>query len=205
MEYQFKPLGVWAGDKTLLPRRSQFKANYSATLELLERELLFLQAKQIVIQVDLPESKIRRDGLPRSGAYPDYQGIVLAFGSKYGPLKYATDVFDKWKDNLRAIALGLEALRKVDRYGITKRGEQYTGWKQLSSGPESTVNDIDTAAELIAGHSKTIESGGIIRDRQAYRVAYREAAMKLHPDKGGDQFDFCELQKAKGILDNYFN
>jgi hypothetical protein len=33
--------------------------------------------------------------------------------------------------NARAIALGLEALRKVDRYRITKRGEQYTGWSAL--------------------------------------------------------------------------
>jgi hypothetical protein len=33
--------------------------------------------------------------------------------------------------NARAIALGLEALRKVDRYRITKRGERYTGWSAL--------------------------------------------------------------------------
>lgn len=205
MEYQFRPLGVWAGIKTVRPRRSPFKTNYSKTLVLLERELVSLGATQIVIQIDLPESKIRRDGLPRTDACPDYQGIVLAFGSKYGPLKYATDVFDRWKDNLRAIALGLEALRKVDRYGITKRGEQYAGWKQLASGAGSDITDSATAAEFIAMHSQGIEAGEIAGDIQMYRKAYRQAAMKLHPDKaGGDQRVFCELQKAKRLMDDHF-
>jgi hypothetical protein len=49
--------------------------------------------------------------------------------------QFAVDKFATWQDNLRAIALGLEALRKVDRYGITKNSEQYTGWKQLEAGP----------------------------------------------------------------------
>lgn len=204
MDYQFRPLDVWPGTKTRRPRRSPFRTNYSVTLEQLERELAFLAAKQIVIQVDLPESKIRRDGLPRTGASPDYQGIVLAFGSKYGDLKYATDVFDRWKDNLRAITLGLEALRKVDRYGITKRGEQYTGWKQLGSGTGDGVTDLSGAVDFIALHSRSVEPRDIADYAERYRVAYREAAMKLHPDKGGDQLDFCELQKAKAILDKHF-
>ena len=59
---------------------------------------------------------------------------MVAFESKHGPLKYATDVFDHWHANLRAIALGLEALRKVERYGITQRGEQYTGFRTWNSG-----------------------------------------------------------------------
>jgi hypothetical protein len=33
----------------------------------------------------------------------------MSFESKYGPLTYATDAFLFWKDNVRAIALGLTA------------------------------------------------------------------------------------------------
>ena len=203
MKHTFRPLRDWPGKRTTSPRRSVFKATYSQTLELLDRELLKLEAKQIVIQVDLPESKIRLDGLPRSGACPEYPGIILAFESKYGPLKYATDTFDHWKDNLRAIALGLEALRKVDRYGITKRGEQYTGWKQLSDGSQESF-DVNSSAGFIAQYSESTTIGEIKAHREVYRKAYRQAAMKLHPDKGGAQEDFWLLQKAKSVLDAHF-
>jgi hypothetical protein len=36
--------------------------------------------------------------------------------------------------NSRSIGLELEALRAIDRYGITKQGEQYVGFKALPSG-----------------------------------------------------------------------
>lgn len=52
-----------------------------------------------------------------------------------------------WQINLRAIALGLEALRKLDRYGITSRGEQYTGWRAIEATPSS---EFATWAEEIA-------------------------------------------------------
>lgn len=48
--------------------------------------------------------------------------------------QFAVDQFPTWQDNLRAIALGLDALRRVQRYGIVKEDEQYTGWKQLTGG-----------------------------------------------------------------------
>lgn len=42
-----------------------------------------------------------------------------------GHLSYPCDTFTTLQDNLRVIALALEALRMVDRYGVTRRGEQY--------------------------------------------------------------------------------
>lgn len=199
-DFTFRPINNWLGNLTSNPERSRFKTNYSVTLKLLEKELTMLEVQKAVIQLDLPESKIRLDGLPRVGADPNNQGIILSFESKYGPLRYATDTFDRWKDNLRAIALGLEALRKVDRYGITKHGEQYTGWKQL---PEPTTGfaDIHGAAAFIEEHSDFIDNN-IIRDLDIRKRAYRQASLKLHPDKEHGEHDlFCKLQEAKRVLD----
>ena len=126
--------------------------------------------------------------------------MILAFESKFGHLKYMTDTFDDWQENVRAIALGLEALRKVDRYGITKRGEQYVGWKALPSG-EGEVYDRMTAAAFISKHSGLHELD-IRTKREFCKVAYRKAAQKLHPDKGGDAALFNRLQKAKELLTN---
>jgi hypothetical protein len=67
-----------------------------------------------------------------------FPGVRIAFESKYGPLTYATDEFvtrpARLADQRPRIALALQALRAVDRYGVTKRGEQYTGWKALPAG-----------------------------------------------------------------------
>ena len=198
MNYTFRPIDTWPRPKNKRPKSSPFRSRYSQTLELLEKELLCLSAKNIVLQIDIPESQIRNDGLPYSKARPEFQGVIVAFDSKFGHLKYLTDTFDNWQENLRAIALGLEALRKVDRYGITKKGEQYTGWKQLSAG-DSLVCDVHTAAAFISKHSGFTPLD-IITNRELCKKAYFVAARILHSDKGGDKEQFILLQKAKGLL-----
>jgi len=196
--FRFRPIDKWPREKNKNPRNSLFRTTYRQTLELLAKELLCIEAKNVVIQVDLPESKIRNDGLPYSTARPEFQGVILYFESKYGPLKYLTDAFNDWQENLRAIALGLEALRKVDRYCITSRGEQYTGWKALPSGEED-VHDKMTASAFISKYSNMTEID-IRKNREILKVAYRQAAQKLHPDKGGDPKLFNLLQKARKLL-----
>jgi hypothetical protein len=178
---QFRPIDQWPGG-AISPRPAPFRATYGQTLRLLERELDQLHARNIVLQVALDERDIRLDGQPRARARASHPGVILAFDSKYGPLKYATAEFTTWDDNLRAIALGLEALRKVDRYGTTKRGEQYTGWKQLEAGPSM---DRLEAQEVIDRH------GGSIR----------RALMETHPDHGGDADEFQQVQDARRVLE----
>lgn len=201
-DFTFRPIDNWPHEKTKKAKSSAFRTLYNQTLELLDKELLMLGVRRAVIQIDLPESKFRNDGLPRSGARPDYQGVMFSFESKYGPLRYATDAFDFWQDNLRAIALGLEALRKVDRYGITKKGEQYTGWKQLPAGISETRNIME-ASKFLARHSG-IDADDIATDGPEYRRAYRMAAKKLHPDKGGNTEEFIILTKIKKLFENRF-
>lgn len=136
-----------------------------------------------MIQLDLTDSEIRLDGLPRATAKPASPMVIVSFESRHGPLRYMTDVFLDWKANLRAIALGLEALRKVDRYGITKRGEQYRGWAALPAGADEEISTPEQAARFISEYSwQTIEA-----DTPAEEIifAYRRAAKRLHPDVAG--------------------
>lgn len=199
-KFTFSSITVWPGKKNRSHKISPFKATYQDTLELLDKELRMLRVRQAFIQIDLPASKFRLDGLPYADARPASPGAILCFHCRFGDLKYATDVFSDWHCNLRAIALGLEALRKVDRYGITKRGEQYTGFKQLaaSAGPARTSQ---TAAEFIAKYSD-FTADQLMADHCPICTAYRQAAIKLHPDKGGDEKLFCTLQECKSILES---
>jgi len=132
----FRPIDVWPGEQTGWRRRAPFGAAWLTTIHLLERELTQLEATNVVFQVALYEGQLRIDGKPKASARASHPGVVLAFDSKYGPLKYAVDTFDSFPDNVRAIALAMEALRKVDRYGVTKRGEQYTGWRAIPRAKE---------------------------------------------------------------------
>jgi hypothetical protein len=219
----FRPIDTWPGQlRTDADRQhSRFKAHHGDTLDLLQRELDMLDATDIIVQLALTETQIRNDGWPRSDARPSGPQVAVSFDSKHGPLQYATDVYrgtgDRqwgcvtgWQANLRAIALGLESLRRVDRYGITKSGEQYRGWKQLGAGGPIAMGagsmTVEEAARFITEHSD--DPVGRLEDLDRFgldvglaRALYRDAAKRLHPDAGGDPAMFRRLQDAKAVLD----
>jgi hypothetical protein len=183
----FRPIDEWPGELSRHRRRSQFSSPWGRTIKLLEIELSHLHARQVVFQIAVDERDLRIDGKPRAQARAAHPGVILAFESKFGSLKYAVDTFDRWEDNVRAIALAMEALRKVDRYGVTKRGEQYTGWRAL---PVST----DAADSILTRE----QARQYIADR--YGGDLRRALMDTHPDRGGDVDEFRKVIRAKELL-----
>lgn len=176
-------------------RPSPFEASWSSTVSLLARELRSLGAERIAVELAIADSQIRADGLPRADARLSADGVRIAFHSLYGPLIYETATFGAgwhsrhsvqgWQANVRAIALGLEALRKVDRYGISKRGEQYRGWKALPTG-------TDPADAIV-----TLEQARAVVDHYGGLAA---AIKATHPDTGGDATEFRKVLKAKELL-----
>lgn len=204
MNVTFRPLLVWPGQLTPDRQRrdTPFYAKIEVTWRLLEHEVELVGGRELVVQLALDENQIRLDGRPRAGAQPTHPGVIVSFESRYGPLQYATDTFTHWHANLRAIALGLEALRKVDRYGICKRGEQYTGWRALPGGSNGhQPMTLEKAALFIATYSGDTAAALLGADTNLLQVAYRKAARRLHPDAGGDAALFARLQEAKRLLE----
>lgn len=192
--FQYRPLpAIWpSGPRARYTTRSRFKAPWHKTMNDLERELRQLDApygKPIIVEAGYYEHEIRQDGLPRANARPHDPAIILNFESRFGPLRYGCDTYDDHLANLRAIALALEALRAVDRYGVTKRGEQYQGWKAL---PANTMSRA--AAENF------LRMFVVPGQQHDFHTLYRLAAKKLHPDVGGDKVGWEELQRAKEAL-----
>lgn len=177
MRMTFRPLPAWPHPER--PQRADlFKASYSDTLWLLERELGYLDANEVILGVVADERDVRLDGQLRSGAKVRYPGVELSFEvPRRGRLVFFTDAYrgyaESWQSNLRAIALGLEALRAVDRYGITSTAEQYAGFLQLTTSQASPER----------GRQLVQEAGGI-----------RQALMRHHPDQGGDARAFADVQ-----------
>lgn len=183
-------------------KNAQFRAKYLQTLDLLEAELAKLGAKMVTIQAGYKREDIRNDGWPRASAKPEHPACVLQFKDRKGQqlafraLKYTT-----FEDNLRAIAMTLEALRAVDRYGVVE-GEQYAGFKQLPAAAEtsSSMNRQDAAAWV--ARKLGVEQPYIFN---AQYVFVEELCLPLkkrfHPDaNGGQDEDFKTLQVALRAL-----
>lgn len=198
-DYPFtcRPISTWPkGEYTPSHERrsSPFKASYTATMRLLRNELAQLDARDVVLEIAVGEGDIRLDGQPYARARATHPGIVLSFASKHGPLRYATDRFTSWEDNLRAIALALESLRRVDRYGITKRGEQYAGWRAIEARGQSADDALSVLWKYADGTDAPIDPD--IDVKHLVRVA----RSVTHPDRGGTTEDFLAVQHAAETL-----
>lgn len=209
MRWRWRPIDKWDREETEERKRSPFDAPYSNTLRLIDKELRLIDAANVVVMADLRESDIRVDGGLRERSTPRTPRVILAFDSQHGPLKYACDRFTHWQANLRAIALGLEALRKLERYGIAGRGEQYTGWAQLGSGiaMSAGMSRREAVAVMI---DLTSDGGDLYSDSDLdddgapgpfLDDAYRQGAKRWHPDnEDGDGEKFYLLTKARDVL-----
>lgn len=163
-------------------RTSPFSRNWLSTVRLLATELRMHGAQGAVMELDMREQDFRvSDGLPRGDRQTRTPGIVLAFkatavvGSP--ELRYEVATYASWRDNVLAVAKGLESLRAVDRYGVTRRGEQYAGWKALPAGSVGSGGNITRGAELVDAAAGDI------------KVALHDA----HPDHGGEADDFRDI------------
>jgi hypothetical protein len=174
--------------------RSRFTSTWTATLDDLEREYNALNGRHLAIEIDVREVDIRNDGLLRGNAKATSPAVVVAFESKHGPLIYRCDQYnvgpwgysnkmEVWQHNVRAIALTLEALRAVDRYGATSSGEQYRGFKALPAGTGLAASSmtLSVALETISGYAKVHES--VLKERQDLREFTRRAKAETHPDR----------------------
>lgn len=188
-----------------------FSASWASTVELLADELRHLEADQVVVELALRDRDIRVDGMPRADARLEHDAARISFGSKWGPLVYETGEYDGvpwrripgWQCNLRAIALSMEALRKVDRYGVSKRGEQYRGWRAI---PMSTGDPADAIQTEEQAWAVIADAAGVPRDSSALangvgrQEAVKRAVLATHPDRGGDEVEFRKVIRARELL-----
>lgn len=181
----FRPITSWPGRLRHQRERidSPFRASWEATVALLRGELRALHAKNAVLQIAIQESDLRIDGNLRVSAVFAHAGVILSFETKRGSLSFPCDRFSAWQDNVRAIALTLERLRAVDRYGVSAGSEQYRGWKALPAAPDNGCwwNVLGVSAEAT---------------RNQIEDSYRELSRQYHPDRSGNRDSWDLLQTA---------
>lgn len=229
----YRPMAGWTDpvtadddrDSTSRFKSGQSEARYTPlhrTELLLRTEAGMIGATEVIVELDAPAGAFRQDesGLRADRRAPDFPGVVVRLiGTRFGDLRYACDKFTQrwsgempgWEANLRAVALGLESLRRVERYGIARRGEQYAGWAALGAGtpmgtgaPEPSMT-LDDAARFLAAAVEGLEAADVLEELGDARTAYRLASKRLHPDNlhTGSHDAFLRLEAAWRLVQEH--
>jgi len=169
----WRPLPAWPYPPA--PKSSvTFRADWNQTMHNLEQEIERIKGRDVLIGVVADDSQFMFDGTIKVGFKVKHPGAEVSFDVPgQGRLAFHTDAFNSLQANLRAISNGLEALRAIDRYGITTGTEQYAGFQQLSPGGP----DIERGRLLVEKHGSVAE-----------------ALKRTHPDQGGDPRQLADVQ-----------
>jgi hypothetical protein len=133
---------------------------------------------------------IRQDGLLYAKQrMPDDRGVAVYFNLNGEQQCIPCDKWSHVQDNLQAIRLTVEALRGLERWGAKEMvNAAFRGFKAL---PESAIVTPFTARAWYEVLEVSPNASS-----ETIKAAYRSMLHKHHPDKGGDELQFKEVQRA---------
>lgn len=203
----FRPLPAGVARRCAY-RTSPFGSKWDQTWALLRREVSKLGASGAVLLVDATEHDIRLDGRLRSDTVLRTPYVELMVVGRSGPMRLPCGRYADWRSNVRAIALSLEALRAVDRHGVTRSGEQYRGWSALPAAAQPQAQDpwrnAEDAARFLLGVAgdDAGNTGNVVEVLSGQLEAVFRAAMKkAHPDAGGTNELAAQVSRARAYIE----
>lgn len=198
MNLTLRPIEAWPWKETTHRGPSKFRSSWTKIDHLLMGEAEKIYARSVIMQIDVMERDIR-DGWIKGNAHPSSPRVIITIERNSSTrverptLAFHCDTYSDWQDNVYAIAKTLEALRSIDRYGVTSSGEQYTGWQAIGDGKMSRA---DAKAVLV----KVSELGPDDLKSTTLDGVYRAARVVAHPDAGGSHDLFVKVQEAGRVL-----
>ena len=149
-------------------------------------ELRRLGAGNVVISSNFRPD---RDGRPvEQSRRPIDQGIAVYFVVGERTKVMARDHFQRAEENMRSLALTIEALRAIERHGGGMMLDRaFEGFAALP--PPIAMGSARPWFEVL----------GVAADARADQIkaAYRIKARKIHPDAGGTAEQMAELNRAR--------
>jgi hypothetical protein len=167
------PLG-WPRTEARLRERGQFKTELSSALSNLKRQVALMRGTALVLS----------SNYTLGAESPADSGVVAYFSWKNLSVAIPCDRWARMQHNVHAIALTIEAMRGMERWGAKHMIEaMFTGFKALpqsvNGSPWWQILGVDKAARA-----------------EVVREAYRVLVKKHHPDAGGDGELFRRAQVA---------
>lgn len=129
---------------------------------------------------------IGRDGFALSPkSRPEDQGVAIYFQLDGKSLVMAQDRYTRAEENMRSLALAVEAMRQLDRHGGGVMMERaFTGFAAL---PPPTAK---RAWHAVLGISQNASIDEI-------KAAHRDLSRRHHPDQGGSADFMAEINAAR--------
>lgn len=157
----------------------------TAAVARLSDELQRLGAVNEVLSTNV---RTRLDGSLRlnEGAVGD-PGAAIYFTLKKAQRVLACDSYFTLADNIAAIAAHIEALRRIDRYGVGSLEQAFAGYAALPVNTAANWRDVFGFPE---GSRPTLD---------AVNEKFVELARAAHPDAGGTHEQMARLSEARAF------
>lgn len=194
---------VWPGKRTTFPKTAPFKSSWTKDLAALDRELRHLGARKVEFALELPRGAmdLRQDGMLKADARPG-RAIIISFLDRDGVRHaYPCDRYGWWQDNVHAIAVVLEDLRRAERYGV-QSALLRAGFKALPSQTAPTITAAAAAAIVTEG--TLYADHELLANRAIAIEAVRSAVFRTHPDRnGGERAAYDRVDQARKVLSSH--
>lgn len=128
--------------------------------------------------------RLRMNGQPdaRNDVVVD-PGAAVYFRFKGKAVVFACDRYERVADNIAALSAHIDALRRIERYGVGSLEQALSGYKALPA---------DTAADWRSVFGLTEGASAEDVDRE-----YKRLARQRHPDHGGSDEAMAHLNRAR--------
>lgn len=189
--------------RTKYPSRSRFGSQpfgrtRDAIMSELDKLLNYNERKTIVLSTNIP---LKQDGFPYANyRQPDDKGVAVYFEYKKEQVVLCCDAWNTIEHNMWSIAKTIEAIRGIERWGVSdflKRS--FTGFTALPPKAEDQPK-----REWWSVFNYAQKPGSAAWDREGFKAQYISLAKKAHPDAGGSNAAFQELNEAYDQGKKYF-
>jgi hypothetical protein len=175
-----------------------FQVSYEQAEKELGEELERLGADSAYISTD---QELRMDGQPRRDRQPSSTAVAVFFVRKGATLCIPCDKFNSVRDNLRAVGLTVEAIRRMERYGTSQMVEAtLQGFKSLPSGGSTGSAEFHNVPSSTGSWWEVLQVSPTTEE-EIVRAAWRRLTARYHPD--GSEPDSGKYQQVQEAFKQY--
>lgn len=170
---------------------SRFRQTFGAAQDSLKSEVERLGGQNLTVSTNMKVNNrgdIYANELGKNISDP---GVAIYFKYKGKEVSMCCDKYKYVWENMYALACGIEALRGMERWGVSEFLDRaFTGFTALPESPSTRKRDW----WIVLGYDQ--KPGFNQWDKEGVNAAYKSLAKRLHPDGGGSTALFQELNEA---------